>query len=340
MTNGADRLDKLPFPALIGDIGGTNARFSLIADAEAEAIRFADTHTADFATIDDAIGSVLQGSAARPKSATLALAGPITGDRVPLTNCPWVVEPKRLIERFGLTDAILLNDFEAQSLALPGLSTDDLDPIGGGAAQPFGTRLVVGPGTGLGAGALVHARGAWIPVPGEGGHVDLGPVTPRDMALWPHLERLHGRISAETLLCGSGMVRLYRGIVSLNGDEARFKTPAEVTQAGLAGDGDSARETLTLFATYLGRFAGDLALVFMARGGVYLAGGIPGRIASALKAGEFREAFVAKEPHREILEEMMTAIVAKPDAALAGIGAFVRAPSRFGVDLAGRHWRD
>ncbi len=218
MTNGADSLDHLPFPALIGDIGGTNARFSLVTGPEEEAIRFADAHTADFTTIDDAIGSVLQGSHERPKSATLALAGPITGDKVPLTNCPWVVEPKRLIERFGLSDAILLNDFEAQSLALPGLSTDDLDPIGPGSATPFGTRLVVGPGTGLGAGALVHARGSWIPVPGEGGHIDLGPSSARDMALWPHLERLHGRITGEALLSGAGMLRLYRGVASLNGD--------------------------------------------------------------------------------------------------------------------------
>ncbi len=112
-----------------------------------------------------------------------------------------------------------------------------------------------------------------------------------------------------------------------------------MTKAGLAGEDRSARETLSLFATYLGRLAGDLALVFMARGGVYLAGGIPARIAPALHGGEFRDAFVAKEPHRDILETMLTAIVIKPDAALAGIAAFVRAPARFGVDLGGRHWR-
>ena len=100
----------------------------------------------------------------------------------------------------------------------------------------------------------------------------------------------------------------------------------------------AAAEALTLFATYLGRFAGDLALVFTARGGVYLAGGVTLKIAAALKSGEFREAFVAKEPHRKLLERIATAIIVKPDAALAGIADFARQPGRFGVELSGRHW--
>jgi glucokinase len=339
MSDTQSLLERIPFPALIGDIGGTNARFALIPDPGATAIRFADERTAEFATIDDAIGHALEGLPIQPRSATLALAAPIDGDKVPLTNCDWVVEPARLIRRFGLADTILLNDFEAQSLALPDLGPGDIEPIGGGAAEPNATRLVVGPGTGLGAGALVHAQGIWIPVPGEGGHIDLGPVSARDMALWPHLERLHGRISAEALLCGPGMVRLYRGVAALNGRAAPFATPAEVANAGLARTDADAAETLDLFATYLGRFAGDLALVFMARGGVFLSGGISGRIAMALKSGSFREAFLAKAPHRGLLEGMATAIITKTDAALAGIAAFVRSPARFGVELTGRRWR-
>ena len=116
-------------------------------------------------------------------------------------------------------------------------------------------------------------------------------------------------------------------------------TPAEVTAAGLAGRDPSAAEALDLFATYLGRFAGDLALVFVAMGGVYLAGGISAKIAPALKSGLFREAFLAKEPHRHLLERMMTAIIVKPDPALAGIADFARAPARFGAELDGRWWR-
>ena len=134
-------------------------------------------------------------------------------------------------------------------------------------------------------------------------------------------------------------MRLYRGIAAPTRKSAPFADPAEVTAAGLARTDALATEALDLFATYLGRFAGDLALVFMPKGGVYLAGGIPAKMAPALQSGAFREAFIAKEPHREIMEELMTAIVIKTDAALAGIGAFARAPSRFSLDLSGRRWQ-
>lgn len=333
-------LDHIPFPILIGDIGGTNARFALIADEGAEAKRLPTVHTAGFATIDDAIqAAVIDGARATPKSAILALAGPIQGDRVPLTNCDWVVEPKRAIARFRLSEMILLNDFEAQALALPGLEPSDLDPIGNGIMRPDGVRVVLGPGTGLGVGALVRARETWVPVPGEGPHIDLGPVTERDMAIWPNIERVLGRITAEAVVSGPGMLRLYRAICRTDGVPARQATQEAVTAAGLSGEDRQAAETLTLFATYLGRVAGDLALIFMAYGGVFLAGGISSKIAPVLKSGAFRDAFVSKAPYGALLEQMATSIIVKPDAALAGIGAFARAPSRFGVELGGRRWR-
>ena len=174
----AGYLEHLPFPILIGDIGGTNARFALIDDGDAPMQRLPNLHTVDFSTIDDAIEvGVIVKAGARPKSAILALAGPIAGDRVPLTNCDWVVEPKKTIERFRLSEMILLNDFEAQALALPDLEPRDLDQINGGIMRPDAVRVVLGPGTGLGVGALVHAREIWVPVPGEGPHIDLGPIT-------------------------------------------------------------------------------------------------------------------------------------------------------------------
>ncbi|MEP0325231.1 glucokinase [Bauldia litoralis] len=334
-------LDRIRFPVLSGDIGGTNARFALTADETAKTERIPTIATTDFATIDDAIEAAVgdRPPGERPKTAILALAGPITGDRVKITNNDWAAEPKTMIARFGMTDVILLNDFEALSLSLPGLGPGDVDAIGGGEARPEGARVVVGPGTGLGTGALIHAGGRWVPIPGEGGHVDLGPVSPRDFEIWPNLEQTFGRMSVETLVCGSGMLRLYRGICATNGVEATLANEADVAARGLAGDDPQAVETLDLFATYLGRYAGDLALIFSAWGGVYLAGGISTRIAPALKSGAFREAFLAKEPHRHLMERIATAIIIKEDAALSGIGDFARAPSRFGVELNGRWWQ-
>lgn len=307
-------------------------------DAPIERLPYA--HTAAFSNIDDAIErTVVAAAGAQPKSAILALAGPIAGDSVPLTNSDWVVRPNELIKRFGLAEVVLLNDFEAQALALPDLGTGDLDPIGDGVSRPEAVRVVLGPGTGLGVCALVRARGTWVPVPGEGPHIDLGPVTDRDMAIWPNIERVHGRVTAEAVLSGPGMYRLYRAICKADGIEPRLATPEAVTAAGLASTDTQAMETLRLFATYLGRVAGDLALIFMAYGGVFLGGGIASKIAPVLKAGPFRQAFTAKAPHTALLERMATAIITKDDAALGGIAAFARAPGRFSVNLQGRRWR-
>jgi glucokinase len=159
------------------------------------------------------------------------------------------------------------------------------------------------------------------------------------MAIWPHIERPLGRVEAETLISGGGMLRLYRAVCAVNGVAEKHATPETVTKAGLGGDDREAAEALSLFATYLGRLAGDLALIFMAFGGVYLAGGIPARIAPVLQSGAFRKAFVGKPPHDDLLERIGTAIIVKEDAALAGIAAFARNPSRFGVELGGRRWR-
>jgi glucokinase len=334
-----DVLDELPFPVLIADIGGTNTRFALIETIDAPVERIPDARTAEHGSLEDAIAAtVYTRTKLRPRSAILALAGPIAGERIHLTNANWIVEPGKIVGQSGLQEMILLNDFEAISLSLPGLTAEDVAPVGGGRSRETATRAIVGPGTGLGVGALVRGREAWIPVPGEGGHIDMGPVSDRDFVIWPHLEHAHGRISAEALLSGAGLLRLYRGICASDGVRPDLPLPRDVTDAGLDGANPQAAEALTLFATYLGRMAGDLALVFMARGGVFLAGGIPARIAPVIQSGAFRAAFLDKAPHGALLDTISTAIIVKQDPALAGIAAYARAPSRFVVDLAGRRW--
>lgn len=343
MNANATETTAIAFPTLIGDIGGTNARFALVHGDGQPIERFPDAKTANFATIDDAIAfSMSQG--AQPRSAVLALAGPVQGDKVPLTNCSWVVEPKRMIARFGLDEVILLNDFEALSLSLPQLGDADLVRIGGGAAVENGAQVVVGPGTGLGAAALIHARNTWFPVPGEGGHIDLAPVSARDFAIWSHIDEPFGegpyrRIAGETLLCGAGLVRVYKAIVAADGKTARFDDPSEITAAAMEGGDADAREALSLFCVHLGRLAGNLALTVMARGGVFLAGGIAAKIAPFLVESGFREAFIDKAPHRTMMDRMPTAVIVHPEPALAGIAAYARRPSDFGVATAGRHWR-
>lgn len=331
--------NAMPFPIMIGDIGGTNARFSIIHDAQAEQVHLPNIRTADFETIDEAIRqTVLPNVKQAPRSAILALAGPINGDEVPLTNCDWVVRPKTMIAGLGFEDVLLLNDFEAQALAIADLTDEHLERLGPVSGHRVDSRLVLGPGTGLGVGGLIHIEDRWIPVPGEGGHVDLGPRTERDLQIFPHLETIKGRISAEQVICGRGIVNLYRAICKADGKQALYADPADVTSHALTGSDPQAVETLSLFVTYLGRIAGDMAMIFMARGGVYLSGGISQKILPALQGPEFRAAFEDKAPHNALMASIPTYVVTYPLAALSGLGSYARRPERFGVSTDGRRW--
>ncbi|KQV31942.1 glucokinase [Rhizobium sp. Root1203] len=331
---------SLPYPILIGDIGGTNARFAIIADATAEQINFPNVRTADFETIDDAIrAAIFEKSTIKPRSAILAVAGPISDDEIPLTNCDWVVRPKTMIEGLRLEDVLVVNDFEAQALAISGLSSENRERLGRASGEMVASRVVLGPGTGLGVGGLIHARNVWIPVPGEGGHVDLGPRTKRDLEIFPHVETIEGRISAEQILCGRGIVNLYRAICAADGVEPTYADPADITSHALAGTDAVAVETIALFSTYLGRVAGDMAMIFMARGGVFLSGGISQKILPALRKPEFRAAFEDKAPHSALLATIPTYVVTHPLAALAGLSSYARKPDSFGVSTDGRRWR-
>jgi glucokinase len=335
--SGAKILERMVYPCLVGDIGGTNGRFALITGKSAELISFPSVKTADFPNIDDALRDViLPACSVKPKSTVLALAGPIESDEIELTNCPWVVRPKVMMASLGFEEVIILNDFEAQALAVVALGREHLEQIGGGEADPVAGRVVLGPGTGLGVAGLINARGIWQPVPGEGGHTDVGPRTPRDAQIFPHLEPIEGRISAEQILCGRGMINLYRAICKADKIDPVYGQPSEVT--GAADTDPVAKETLNLFATYLGRVAGDLALVFMAKGGVYLSGGIAQKIMPVLKQGEFRAAFNDKAPHTEIMSKMPVFVMTPPLAAVMGLAAFARNPGGFGVNMNGRHW--
>jgi glucokinase len=333
--------EAFEFPILVGDIGGTNARFAVIEHAGAATGVPQIVHTADFATIDDAIRTaILERLGVQPRSALLAIAGPVIGDAIPLTNCPWIVRPKAMAATVSLMDVMILNDFEAQALAVVALGDHHVEKIGGGEAQAHAGRAVLGPGTGLGVAGLIRSGGKWIPVPGEGGHMDIGPRTPRDYQVWPHIEPLEGRVSGEQILSGRGLLNTYRAVALADSRTPVFATPAEVTKAALEKSDAVAEEALALFVTCLGRTAGDVALVFKAQGGVYLAGGIAQKIVPALKSGNFRAAFDDKAPHSEWMAEIPVYVITDPLGALAGLAAYARAPHTFGVETGGRRWRN
>ena len=338
-------LDRFDFPVLIADIGGTNARFAIV---EADGAPFRDlgrTATADHADPIAAIEAfVLPRLDAAPRSAILAVAAPIEGEAIAFTNNRWILEPARLRAALDLETVVVINDFEAQALALPHLGPDALVKIGGGTRRPAATMAVIGAGTGLGVGLLVHARGTWIPVPGEGGHVDFAPRGPRESAIVAAIAAAEvaagrdDRVSAETILAGPGLARVHRAILALDGAPARDLDPAGVTAAFEAGE-PAAVETLGLFAAALGRVCGDVALTSLPHGGVFLAGGIPPRLLDLLADGRFRDAFEDKWPYRAMMAGFSTEVVVHPLPAFVGLAAFARAPEDHAVALDGRLWR-
>ncbi len=328
---------QMPFPVLIGDIGGTNARFQVLEGSDSGHSPVIKVETQNFATVEDAIEDVLSRlGGLRPRSAALAAAGPITSIGLDLTNCDWAIVADAFLTRLELNQLVLFNDFDAQALALPALTGDHLTSDVG---LKTANKAVLGPGTGLGVAGLVHTGHQWAPVAFEGGHVDLGPRSTREVAIWHHLERFDGRVSGESILCGSGLQRTYRAICAADGLATTLATPATISSAALSGSDETALEALRLFCTCLGRVAGDLALTMKATGGVYVSGGIIPAILPFFETSDFRAAFEDKAPHRHIMKDIATCVITDPHPALIGLRAYVERSEEYALPLDGRSWR-
>lgn len=339
MVTSVDSDTAFRFPVLIGDIGGTNARFALISDAYAEPKIFPILKTAEFETIDQAIQQeVLDKTSVLPKSAMFAVAGPVDGDEIDLTNNHWVVRPHDLAEQFGLGDIVVLNDFAAQALAVVALDTADMLKVGGDEPLEKTSRVILGPGTGLGVAGLIFSLRRWVPLPGEGGHIDIGPRSDRDYEVFPHIEKIGGRVSAEQMLSGRGLLNIYKAICAADGVPAKLEKPSDVSKASIASSNPQAEEAVDLFLTVLGRVAGDLALVFMARGGVFLTGGVTQSLSEVLADSKFRAAFEDKAPHSELLASIPVYAMTDQLAPLAGLAAYARTPALFGDTTAISRW--
>lgn len=336
-------MSALPYPWLVADVGGTNARFGLVTGPGARPSQVAVLAGAEHRTLPDAVAAYLAGHAGgvRPGAACLAVAGPVEGDRYALTNLPWAGSARDL----GVPNATLLNDFEALALSLPHLDGDDLVPIGG-PAPAHGVKAVLGPGTGLGVAGLVPADGGWIPIPGEGGHVTVPVQDDRELevlrvlraqarrslspaadpsavvppAVVPPAVVEADQVVAERVLSGPGLVRLHRALAEVNGVAA-----PELTAAGVVARQDDplCAETIEVFCGMLGSFAANVALTLGARGGVYLGGGVLPRIVERVCAGGFRARFTANPGMSGYLDAIATMLIVAPQPALTGAAAWL-----------------
>ena len=282
---------------LLGDVGGTNARFAW-QDAPGAPLRdMAVLRVADHPRMQDAVRHYLGGLARGvPGSAAIAIANPIVDDLVHMTNADWSFSQSAVKAEFGFETFRLLNDFTALALALPDLPAQQLRQVGGAAPAPRAAMGLVGAGTGLGVSELlpVGERG-WVPLAGAGGHVTLPAATPRERLVMDGLAQRHGHASAERLVCGQGLLDAYGLLCMADGVvPASMTNAADVTEAALQARHPQAVEALTLFCAVLGSVAGNLALTLGARGGVYVGGGIVPRLGAWFDSSPFRERFEAK----------------------------------------------
>jgi glucokinase len=319
------------FPVLLGDIGGTNARFAVLP-APGEPVRLLPrTLTAQTPNPVEAIKIALEGyEGPAPRSAMIAVATRVDGPVIRLTNADWTIDAEAIGTALGLERVTLVNDYTpvAASVTVLDVGRGDLAPIGGAMLPGPGARVVLGPGTGLGAGALVPVEDRFAILATEAGHMEFGPLHDEEAALWRHLERVGGRVSAEVVLSGPGLFRLSKAFAAHRAVECPFTVPNDVLTAAREGDA-LAGATLDLFARWLGRFAGDLALTFEASGGVFIAGGIAPRMVDILQSGGFREAFDRKAPHDAWARSVPVFIIVNPEPALQGLAALVTKPDRF-----------
>lgn len=308
---------------LLADIGGTNARFAVLAGRELGPV--AHVAVAGHARFTDALAAYLAQRADGPiDAAVLAVAGVVAGERCALTNNPWVVDAAELRARFGFGSVRLVNDFEAIAWALPHFASDALCRIGGGGAVAGAPKAVLGPGTGLGVGAFVPGQGGLV-LRSEGGHATLPGASSREDAVIALLRQSFGHVSIERALSGPGLENLYRAIAALDGVTVPARSAADITRAACDDECPVSRAALDMFCALLGDVAGNLALTFGARGGVYIAGGIIPRLSDELLRSAFRTRFEAKGRMRSYVEPIPVYVVMHEDPAFVGLKAFAEA---------------
>ena len=306
---------------LVGDIGGTNARFALWRDNQLHAVQVLPT--ANYTSLEQAIEAYLdEQSIARGGLAAvcLAVAGPVDGDEFRFTNNHWRLSRTAFCKQLQVEHLLLLNDFSAMALGMTRLQQGEYHQVCPGEADPLRPALVIGPGTGLGVGSLLRvSEKSWMALPGEGGHVDLPVGNAREAAIHQQIHQQIGHVSAETVLSGGGLVRLYQALCALDGGVPTHKTPAQITDAALGGE-PMALAVVEQFCRFLGRVAGNNVLTLGARGGVFIVGGVIPRFAELFMRSGFAASFADKGCMSEYFAGVPVWLVTAEFSGLLGAG--------------------
>lgn len=316
---------------LAGDIGGTSTRLAYFDTADGKMVPVVEERfpSRDAGSLEEIVSRFAGEHGLEVERACFGIAGPVRQERVRTPNLPWSVDAAVLARALGLPAVQLINDLEANAHGIDLLSPDDLAVLNPGVPDPTGTIAVVSAGTGLGE-ALAYWDGTGHrPLPSEGGHADFAPRNELEAELLLYLRAEHGRVSTERLVSGPGLRNIYRFLRDARhlpecaavADEMRRGDPsAAITRAALAGECPLCEQVLDLFVSLYGAEAGNVALRYLATGGVYLGGGIAPKIIDRLKGPGFMLAFTTKGRLSPLLESIPVRVILNDRTALLGAG--------------------
>ena len=305
---------------MVVDIGGTNARFALVAEGSREPQDEKTVQCVDFATLELAARRYLQ-DCGNPvvKEAAVDVAVEPIGDFIKLTNGPWAFSIEQTRAALGLDRLQVVNDFTALALAVPTLRPHELQSIGGGAAVAGTPIAVIGPGTGLGVSGLIPANGRFVALQGEGGHAAFSPMNEREAGVLRWLHQRFDHVSTERVVSGMGLENLYQALCALDGVQPRALTPDKITSAALSGADAQCSAAVEMFCAILGTAASNLVVTLGARGGCYIGGGIVPRLGDYFARSPFRARFETKGRFSSYVAAVPTYVILAQTPALRGL---------------------
>ena len=311
--------------AVVGDIGGTNARFGSMCSEDPHDLSEIRVYPcADFEGLAQAYQAYLTDTDTQTGRLSVAMACPVERDRVKMTNNHWQFSKRQLLADLGLDELRIINDFTAQSLAVPLLQDDEWIELHPGEPAERKPKLVIGPGTGLGVGGLVPTRQDWVPIVCEGGHVAATAANHDEAAVIEHLRDRFGHVSAERLISGQGIENLFQAYAHLAGiEQPEDWTAAIISRRAVEGRDALSVQTLNSFCAFLGTTVSNAAVTLGSLGGIYLCGGILPRMVEFLQGSDFLDRLHHKGRFEHYLKSMPVRLVTAPQAGLLGAAAAV-----------------
>lgn len=318
-------LHELNQYAIVADVGGTFARFARVRLADLVMDKIQIYTCAEFLSLESVLITFQNQHALHDlKRVSIAIACPVNGDLVSMTNCNWSFSITSLKEKLGLIELKVINDFSAIAMSLPVLTEQEKVQVGQGHSVNNQVSVVLGAGTGLGVAYLVPNQQGYVSYGGAGGHSGWGATTEQEWFIYTYLKKIYSHVSHERILSGHGLENLYKAITAFHNKETKPLSAPEIINLALNHQNKIAEEAVAQFFVSLGVYAGDLALVLDAFGGVFIAGGIVPRLLPLIQQSQFRSCFEDKGRFRGFNSQIPTYVITAEQPGILGAAVYLR----------------